>query len=165
MKAICAVLAVVVFAACLLGGYLLLGPGLRTRTMGGPVAIVGGPVDTDRGYLGISFDAVAAANDGQQRPGVRVTKVLAGSSAEQAGLRVGDVLLNADGRPIAGVEDFRATGAQWRAHQTVEFRLIRGGKAEANEVTVSVTLMDFAELSACMAAEFDSSTRAKDRQP
>ena len=43
----------------------------------------------------------------QGRQGVVVTGVETGSPAEQAGIRVGDVILEIDRKPVSGLEDFR----------------------------------------------------------
>ncbi|MER3466744.1 MAG: S41 family peptidase, partial [Armatimonadota bacterium] len=39
--------------------------------------------------------------------GLLVTRVIEGGPAEKAGIKVGDLLFEADGKPIRGVEDVR----------------------------------------------------------
>ncbi|HSK08639.1 MAG TPA: PDZ domain-containing protein, partial [Vicinamibacterales bacterium] len=73
-----------------------------------------------------------------QGPGVRVASVVAGSPAEKAGLREGDVLMAIDDKPIA---DLRAYSDLLRAlapGRTVPALIVRDGK----ELTLSVTLAE-----------------------
>ena len=52
--------------------------------------------------LGLWWNPAAKTN-----PGLRLTRIAAGSPAERAGLRVGDELVRLDGRPAGDVEAFR----------------------------------------------------------
>ncbi len=68
-----------------------------------------------------------------ERPGVRVTRVTPGSSADRAGLRVGDVLLKLDGDPIPAsqpddAELFATLVRQYRVDATVALEVWRDGK-------------------------------------
>jgi len=66
-------------------------------------------------------------------PGVRVTQVYPGLSAEKAGLQVGDVLLKIDGETIDAVhredvEVFRAMVRQYKIGSEVTFDVVRDGE-------------------------------------
>ena len=72
-----------------------------------------------RAAIGASSRDRPATTD-NPRPGAEVTRVLADSPAESAGLRRGDVIIAVDGEPVAGSEDLRgmvltrAIGAETR---------------------------------------------------
>jgi S1-C subfamily serine protease len=65
----------------------------------------------ERPFLGIAASGVdllpAAAESAGQPRGVRVHEVSAGSPAEAAGVARGDVLLSANGAPLASVDDLQ----------------------------------------------------------
>jgi hypothetical protein len=99
--------------------------GAGDRRLGKPVA---------RGYLGVGLTDLTPelrAHFGvPQEAGVMVSKVDAGSPAEKAGLKVGDVVTAIDGKPIATSFDLRQRirGAEDGAAATVE--VWRGGKVQ-----------------------------------
>ena len=76
--------------------------------------------------------ALAAAS----RPsGVRVGEVLPGGPASHAGLRVGDVIVRLDDRPVAGGDELvRLLGAD-RIGQPLALTVLRGGRLEEVGVT------------------------------
>lgn len=57
--------------------------------------------------------------------GLPVFGCLAGSPAEQAGIRYGDVLLSVDGMPTGSVDDYLA--ARSRSGRTIVVRVFRAG--------------------------------------
>jgi serine protease Do len=59
--------------------------------------------------------------------GVIVTGVAPGSSADQAGMRPGDVILEVNRKPVAGVDDFRRLLAETAPGTPVPVYLQRGG--------------------------------------
>jgi serine protease Do len=61
------------------------------------------------------------------RAGVIVTGVAPGSSAEQAGIRPGDAILEVNRKRVAGVEDFRRLLAEAAPGTPVPVYLQRGG--------------------------------------
>jgi hypothetical protein len=70
-------------------------------------------------------------------PGVRVDGTVAGSPAEKAGLRPGDVILSIDARPIAGLQAFSDVLRTLAPGQTVNVTLKRGDQEIAVPVTVA----------------------------
>jgi serine protease DegQ len=92
-----------------------------------------------RGYLGIAAQAVRLPDD--QRPGPdRSTALLAigitsGSPAAQAGVLVGDLILEFDGRAVESPEDLLEL-LVGRAGQTVTLRIVRGGTRQ--DVAIAV---------------------------
>ncbi|RMG25777.1 MAG: PDZ domain-containing protein [Armatimonadetes bacterium] len=67
----------------------------------------------------------------QQPDGLLVTRVIEGGPAEKAGIKVGDVLIEADGKPIRGPEDLRGDEGTKvrvkvrRGEETPEFEITR----------------------------------------
>jgi S1-C subfamily serine protease len=62
-----------------------------------------------RGYLGISGAPRPVPPETRERwgaaPGVEIVEVVSGSPADEGGLRPGDLIVELDGRRIAGVQD------------------------------------------------------------
>jgi len=92
-----------------------------------------------RGYLGIAAQAVRLPDD--QRPGPdRSTALLAigitsGSPAARAGVLLGDLILEFDGRAVESPEDLLEL-LVGRAGQTVTLRIVRGGTRQ--DVAIAV---------------------------
>jgi len=93
-----------------------------------------------RGHLGVLISelspelAESFAFEGKR--GLLVQDVTAGSAAEQAGLRPGDIVTQLDGQPVATVSAFRNAVARKQPGASVQLELWREGKAQ----TVSVKL-------------------------
>jgi putative serine protease PepD len=83
------------------------------------------------GYLGVQMAPPTGNQDG-----VLVQVVTAGSPAEQAGLRVGDLVVAIDGQAVATTGEL---GARIRSHQPgdkITLKIVRDG----NETTIAATL-------------------------
>jgi len=93
-----------------------------------------------RGYLGVgiqSVDRQRADALGLDRPvGALVNRVEPGSAAERAGIEVGDVILEVDGRNIEVFSDLPPIVGSIRPGQDVELTISRWGE----EQTLSVSL-------------------------
>ena len=93
-----------------------------------------------RGYLGIAGQPVQLAE--HQRAGIGrsdallVVAVTTGSPAAAAGVLVGDVLLELDGRPISSPEDLLDLLAGDLVGRAATLRLLRGGTATDVAVTI-----------------------------
>ena len=68
--------------------------------------------------------------------GVGIVRLVAGSPAETAGLKLSDILLAVGGRDVAGVQQVVNAVRSLTPHSSVQLRLLRDG----NEIDVSVTL-------------------------
>jgi S1-C subfamily serine protease len=77
-----------------------------------------------------------AARAGQSS-GRMVVSVTRGGPAEQAGLRVGDVLLALNGISASGPHSLRAFLESERIGSTVEVRLLREGNVTTTHLTVA----------------------------
>ncbi len=91
-----------------------------------------------RGWLGTRVEPVRAGDAellGLLRPyGVSIQEVVAGSPAERAGLRKGDVILAIEGREVPGVGPFLARIATYPPEAELELRVWR--RKKPLEVTV-----------------------------
>lgn len=85
---------------------------------------------TQRGWLGISFQAARLAAEDQeaagQETGLVLTGVWGGSPAARSGLKVGDVLLAISDEPVARMAELLGS-LEGRADQEVELTVLRGG--------------------------------------
>jgi S1-C subfamily serine protease len=93
----------------------------------------------NRGYLGIAAQAVRLPEDQRPAPdrsaALLTIGVTAGSPAATAGVLVGDVILEFDGRPVESPEDLLDL-LGGRAGQTVVLRIARGGNRQDVAVLV-----------------------------
>jgi hypothetical protein len=109
-----------------------------------------------RGWLGIEYGDPLGSDAG------RVTKVVAGSPAETAGFKVGDVLLSLEGARYADVTEDKCAPCDfmkqnWTPGRKVRFVVSRGGKEipltptlsalppDAMAVIVGMHMLDHAE--------------------
>ncbi|UCD34709.1 MAG: DegQ family serine endoprotease [Nitrospiraceae bacterium] len=96
-----------------------------------------------RGWLGVTIQNLTpelAKEFGIEKPvGALVTDIFRGSPAEKAGIRRGDVILQADSKKIKDVESLRNTIAQSKVGSTIEVTLLREGK----NMPVSITITEF----------------------
>jgi serine protease Do len=84
--------------------------------------------------LGLSvkdLDAEAAQRLRARGPGVVVEALEAGGPAARAGLRVGDVVVEVDGRRVTSAEDFRAAVVQFADGKKLTLRLERRGQSRS----------------------------------
>jgi hypothetical protein len=103
-----------------------------SRPAGGRGPAAGGAADG-------AFFGIAA----QPRPGtdgLRLTNVVAGTAAAQAGLREGDVIVRFAGRPVEGFENFRKMIGDRRPGDTVSVLYLRDGEAHTASATLGTWL-------------------------
>ena len=109
-----------------------------------------------RGWLGIRAQDVSpqlAASLGVARPGgdmAQVTEVSEGSPAAEAGVKLGDLIVEYNGKPVPKSLDFPAVIADTAPGQKAIFKIVRDKK----EMTISVKIGELAEESdAALTAE------------
>jgi S1-C subfamily serine protease len=92
-----------------------------------------------RGFIGVAVQPVALPPsqrpDGRERA-VLVVGVTPSSPAEAAGVHVGDILLDIDGRPVESPDDLLDLLTTRRAGETVSARSLRGGSDREVKVTI-----------------------------
>jgi len=93
-----------------------------------------------RGWLGVSVQLVTeelAESFGLKEPkGALVAEVVAGSPAEKAGIRRGDIILLFDGREVDAINDLPRLVAAAAVGQKVKLTVFRNGKTE--ELTAEI---------------------------
>lgn len=92
-----------------------------------------------RGFIGVAVQPVtlppSQRPDGRERA-VLVLAVTPSSPAEAAGVHVGDVLLDIDGKPVESPDDLLDVLSARRAGETVSARTLRGGIVQDLQVTI-----------------------------
>jgi serine protease Do len=95
-----------------------------------------------RGYIGVSIqeidDTMARAFDLLTPEGVLVAEIVEDSPAQRAGLREGDVILEADRRKMSNTSQFRAYVASKMPGDTIQLNVLREGRNETIQVVVGV---------------------------
>ena len=93
-----------------------------------------------RGSIGIMFDAVenpAIARVYGSGTGVTVSSVVAGSPADQAGLKVGDTITTVDGKKVSKGSELVADIASRKPGVKVNLTFLRNGKSQETSVTIA----------------------------
>ena len=104
-----------------------------------------------RGQLGVEFHGGPILEDEAialrlpKASGAIVMTVSAGSAAERAGLRPGDVIVDMDGVPVADTRDLIARTAATPPGTRVAVKLLRDGKPRTRTVTIEEQPVDSAE--------------------
>jgi serine protease Do len=93
-----------------------------------------------RGSIGIEFNAQenpAIARVYGVGQGVTISNVVAGSPADQAGLKVGDTIVAVDGHSVKNGDELVADIASRRPGSKVNLGIVRNGKKQETAVTVA----------------------------
>lgn len=90
------------------------------------------------GLLGATVSDQAREKDSTS-VGAVVKEVVAGSAADKAGIRPGDIVISVNGVPISSSSDLTATIRSLAAGTTTDLVVVRGGKPQ----TITVTLGTF----------------------
>ena len=107
-------------------------PGNTVKDIASQIIAHGHVINSGRPYLGIKI--------GDTGNGVYVGTITAGSPAEKAGLKVGDVIVAVDGKPTLTSDDLGTVLAGFKPGQTVTLRIVHQSGAQA---TVKVTLGEY----------------------
>jgi serine protease Do len=96
-----------------------------------------------RGYLGVVIQELAPELASQfgvpDARGALVTETMAGSPAEKAGIRSGDIVVKFNGRKISGVQELRNRVAELEIGAKAELGILRDKKAM--DITVEIAEM------------------------
>src|SRR6266550_4671146 len=102
--------------------------------------LIGPEHRVSRGSIGIEFNAQenpAIARVYGVNSGVTISNVVAGSPAEQAGLKVGDTITSVDGKPVKNGDELVGDIAGRKPGAKVTLGLIRNGKKQDSTITVA----------------------------
>jgi len=102
-----------------------------------------------RGQLGVMVQDVtpdlARAFGIKRRDGAVIARVVKGSAAEKAGLKVGDVVVAINGKAVTRSADLRNAVGMLRVDETVRLEIIRNGKPRIVRSRISVSERTTAE--------------------
>ncbi|MCU1593655.1 MAG: peptidase and chymotrypsin/Hap [Frankiales bacterium] len=84
--------------------------------------------------IGVSATTVGA--DGNGPRGAKLSTVLAGGSAQKAGLRTGDVILKLDGRAVGSVDQLVVILRSFQVGDTITVTYLRGGARSTARLTL-----------------------------
>jgi len=73
---------------------------------------------------------------GESKDGFRLSDVMKGSPAEEAGLKGGDVIVEFDGKPISNLYDFTYALRTKKPGDTVTVKYRRGGEVRETRATL-----------------------------
>ena len=122
------------------GGSLGIGFAIPTSTARQVMDQIVASGSVTRGYIGVEPQDVtpelAEAFKLPRRDGAIIAGVMRGGPAEKAGVKVGDILVSVEGRPIAGTAAMLNTIAQLSPGSTATFRFVREGR----EIDIPVTV-------------------------
>jgi Do/DeqQ family serine protease len=97
--------------------------------------------EVHRGLLGVSisdFNADTAEAFGiKDVQGALVQEVVSGSAAEEAGVKVGDVIIKVDDKPVSNASELRTTIGLRRTGETVKIEVVRDGKNRTLKATLT----------------------------
>ncbi|PXF63241.1 Do family serine endopeptidase [Kangiella spongicola] len=95
----------------------------------------------NRGFLGVMFGPIdqdkADAFGLDSVGGALVTRVMPNMAADKAGIKVGDVVIEVDGKPVRKAQDLPFYIGQMPAGEEVELTIVRNGDEESIDVTLS----------------------------
>ncbi|MET1080821.1 MAG: DegQ family serine endoprotease [Pseudomonas sp.] len=115
-----------------------------------------------RGWLGVVIQEVnkdLAESFGLERPaGALVAQVLQGGPADKGGLRVGDVILSLDGKPIIMSADLPHLVGGLKAGSSARLEVVREGTRKTLDVTIGALPDEGAEISPAEAAGAERSS-------
>lgn len=87
-------------------------------------------LQTKDSWLGMSFKT-------HSTPGVRVTAVSSGSPTAKAGLKVGDIIVKANGKALPTFQDFNTVLDTTKPGDSLKLSVVRAGKAEEKTLVLS----------------------------
>ncbi len=100
--------------------------------------LIGPEHKVTRGSIGVQFSAQPSqAVSRVYGEGVTISDVVAGSPAEQAGLKVGDTITSVDGKKVANGDELVAEIASRKPGSKAKLGYMRNGKASETSVTIA----------------------------
>jgi pimeloyl-ACP methyl ester carboxylesterase len=106
--------------------------------------LLAAPSKTDplprRGFFGAGVspvpDSLHGKNGIPETGAVQIVKVTPASSAEQAGLKIGDILLSADHQPLTTAQDLPPILKKFRGGDKLDLVLLQNGKPKTKRITL-----------------------------
>jgi putative serine protease PepD len=88
------------------------------------------------GQLGLSVQDKASGTSSDFTAGAEVAAVTAGSAADKAGLKAGDVVTGLAGRTVTDASELTAAAREQAAGTTVKITFLRGGQTQTADITL-----------------------------
>ena len=125
-------------------------------------------VDEDqRGYLGIQGADVPT--DYVQRfgmpEGAMVTKITAGSPAEEAGFQLNDIITAVDGQKVSSMETLKSALSYYAAGESVTITVQRPSGNQYTETELTVTLANRSDIVDTTEPDTEAETSAEETEP
>ncbi len=79
-------------------------------------------------FLGVSTSDGTASDGSAQRDGAKITSVVSGTPAAEAGIKAGDLVIAVDGVPVGSSDSLIANIRERTAGETVKITVLRGGR-------------------------------------
>lgn len=89
-----------------------------------------------RGWIGVSAQSVKLEEGGQFAEGVLIAGVMPKGPAAEAGLKVGDILIEVNGKTVEDSDGLSRSIAEIAPGATVAMKVLRGGKLQTLQVKV-----------------------------
>lgn len=94
-----------------------------------------------RGWLGVSIqnisDEIAKSMNYKSKNGILVSEVFKGDPADEAGIKVGDIITEINGKVIKDTHELLLTTASLHVGEKAKIKVIRDGKEMSFQVTVA----------------------------
>jgi serine protease Do len=87
-----------------------------------------------RAWVGLEVAGANEMSDWKRSGGIRVTQVLDGGPADKAGLRVGDILVSANGRTLRNYLDWEAVKLDLRVGDSIAVQAATGGRSAVHRI-------------------------------
>jgi len=112
--------------------------GERPETLFGPDTPARPPRKDPRPMIGIAFGAPASFDRPEEPDSFVIVTVFAGSPAEEAGIKEGDVLVEVDGKKVEGYKQLIRQLRNKKAGDKVVLKIERDGETIEKKVTLKV---------------------------
>jgi S1-C subfamily serine protease len=104
-------------------------------------------VSADVGYVGLAWDGIPNPQAAYGVPeALRITRVVLGGPADQAGVKVGDTIVGLDGQSFSSVFELQRKVGFKRPGESITLDLVRGGAKLSCEMRL-ITHNEIVELS------------------
>lgn len=89
------------------------------------------------GIMGVGVDSTSARYYRlADRPGVLIQEIMKGGSADKAGLKSGDFIVEIDGNPVDSISTINNLKREWKIGDKVEVVYFRNGESTTTEMTL-----------------------------
>ena len=122
--------------------------------------------EEDQGYLGIMGETVPTSYISRYGypEGVSITKITAGSPADEAGLQIYDIITAVDGRTVKSMDELKKQVQKHAAGETISITVKRPEGRSFSELEMDVKLVRYSDIELLDKAEEEARNGKKNRQ-